>query len=133
MRELTSTDNSDETDTRFQPPLDTNNQKIQPIVEGYRVANTEPISPAISVSINKDISHERHKRDAPSGNTTTPTVSLQSTISVNTEPIAPTLSNNVTDDDSILSDADANSWALNLLLGSPVDGSGNEFESKLLF
>jgi hypothetical protein len=133
MRELRSTDNEYDAGTPLQPLLDKNNQKAQPIAEGYRLASTESISPAISVSINKDMSNERRKRDAPLDNTTISAISLQSAISVNTEPISTTLSNNVSDDEPILSDADANSWALSLSLASSIDGSGNEFESKLLF
>jgi len=52
---------------------------------------------------------------------------------MNTEQVSARLSNNVTDDDSIMSDADANSWALSLSLSSNFDGSGSEYESKLLF
>src|SRR5262249_13995655 len=116
-----STDNNDDTDTRFQPPLDTNNQNIHPIAEGYRIASTEILSPAISVSINKEPSHERHKRDGLSDNSSTPAVALQST----------TLSNNDTDDDSIISDEVANAWARSLSLSPTFDGSGTEYESKL--
>lgn len=129
IRELTETDSNDDTDTRFQPPHDTNNQKIQPIGEGYRIANTELISPAISVSINKDASHERHKRDISSNDSSTTVGSLPSSTSITTEQASDRLSNNITDDEPIISESDANSWALSLSLAAAADGSG---ESKLL-
>jgi Tfp pilus assembly protein PilX len=86
------------------------------------------------VSINKDPSHERHKRDANSDNSSTPAVSLQPATSINIEPTSARLSNNDTDDDSTISDAIANAWARSLSLSSSFDGdgSGNEYESKLL-
>ena len=131
MRELTSTNKKGDTDKRFQPPLDTSNQKIQPpIAEGYRLASTELISPAISLSLNKDIPNDRRKRDIPLDNTTISTVTLSSTTSINTQPISTTSASNLTDEDLILNAADSNSWALSLSLA--LDGSGSEIESKLV-
>jgi hypothetical protein len=127
IRELRSVDNIDDTDTRFQPPLDTNNQIVQPLGEGYRLARSEILAPALSVSINKETPHERLKRDVPSDNSSTSAVSLQTVTAMNTGQ----LSSNDTNEDAIISNADANSWALSLSLSSSFDGSGSE-ESKLL-
>ena len=133
IRELTALDDDDDTNMRFRPPRDTNKQKSQPLAEGYRLASTEIIAPAISVSINKEASHERHKRDAPLDNSSMSAVTIQSTVSVSNESISSILSNNGTDDDFILSDADADSWARSLSLATGFDGSGNEYDSKFFF
>jgi hypothetical protein len=62
-------------------------------------------------------------------NSSISTVLLQPVTLVNNAQISISDSN----DDSIISDADANAWALSLSLVSAVDGSGSEYESKLLF
>lgn len=117
-------DNYD-TGTRFKPPPDTNNKAVRIIGEGYRLTDTDISKPFISVSNNKEVLHERLRRDVALGNSSTFDTSSTSTASVK-------LSNNVADDEQILSDADANSWANNLSLMSAADGSGETFESKLL-
>jgi hypothetical protein len=63
IRELESTDDSDDTDTRFQPPRDPYNEE-PPSAEGYRFENSRHIIPAISVSVAKEALLERHKRQA---------------------------------------------------------------------
>lgn len=119
IRELTSNDNTDDTDTRFQPPLDAKNQNIQPIEEGYRLAGTEILASRLPISTKKEKPHELRKRDILSDNSSMSTVLLQS--------------KEENDDGSLLSDANINAWALSLSLVSPgFDGSGSEFESKLL-
>ncbi|CAF3697466.1 unnamed protein product [Rotaria sordida] len=126
IRELTSNDNNDYTDTRFQPPLDTNNKKAQPIAEGLLVASADIIAPSISISLSKETSHERHKREGVVENSSIPTVSLPS---INTEQILPGLSNNAADNEPIMNDADSNLWARVLSLSTVLDGSGNEPET----
>ncbi|CAF0869133.1 unnamed protein product [Adineta ricciae] len=119
IRELTSNDNTDDTDTRFQPPLYAKNQNIQPIEEGYRLAGTEVLAHRLPISTKKDKSHELRKRDVLSNNS-----------SMSTGPLQSKLSNEENDDGSLLSDANVNAWALSLSLVSPAfDGSGSEFET----
>lgn len=133
IRELTSNDDDDDTDTRFQPPLEGNNKKIQPIAaEGYQLASSELISPVISVPLNKESPHERLRRDASSDNSSTPANSLQTVVSVNPETVSTMLSNNTSDNDFIISDADADVWARSLLLSTSMDGSGSDTDSKFL-
>ncbi|CAF3482207.1 unnamed protein product [Rotaria socialis] len=130
ISELTSNENNDDTDTRFQPPLDTDKKKMQPMDEGYRLASTELSAPSIALPINKDVSPERNKRDVVlSENSTTSTVSMQPVIQVSTELLPSRSPNNTSNDGSIISDADANSWADILSLSSVVDGSGIEPET----
>ncbi|CAF5166456.1 unnamed protein product, partial [Rotaria magnacalcarata] len=129
IHELTSNENNDDTDTRFQPPLDTDKKKTQPMDEGYRLASTELSAPPIALPISKDVSPERNKRDAlPSENSTTSTISMQPVIQVSTEPLPSRSSTNTSTDESIISDADANSWADILSLSPVLDGSGIEPE-----
>lgn len=128
IRELTSNDNNDDTDTRFQPPLDTDNKNIETVGEGYRIASTELLAPSISLSIGKETSYERHKRDTPLDNSSISTVLLEPVAAI----INGQISNNEPDDDSIINAVDANLWARSLSLVTGMDGSGSE-ESKLLF
>ncbi|CAF1679773.1 unnamed protein product [Rotaria magnacalcarata] len=130
IHELTSNENNDDTDTRFQPPLDTDKKKTQPTDEGYRLASTELSAPPIALPISKDVSPERNKRDVlPSENSTTSTISMQPVIQVSTEPLPSRSSTNTSTDGSIISDADANSWADILSLSPVLDGSGIEPET----
>ena len=57
IRELVHTDDNDVADTRFQPPLE-NDQ------EGYRLENSPNIPPSISLTVSKEKVLARHKRDA---------------------------------------------------------------------
>jgi len=82
--------------------------------------------------MSKQISNERHKRNAPLDNSSVSTVLLQPVTLINNAQISDRPSISDSNDDSIISDADANSWALSLSLVSAVDGSGSESESKLL-
>jgi hypothetical protein len=130
IRELAPTDDNDDTDTRFQPPLDADQQDMQALAEGYRLAGSEILAPSLSVSVNKEISRERPKRDVLLDNSSISASTLQPIISNNNAQTSAQLSNNNTDDGTILSDEDANSWARSLLLSAGYDGSG---ESKLIF
>lgn len=89
------------------------------------MANTELLVSPLSLANNKDVSHERHKRDTASDNSST---LLPSNASVHTGPLSSLLSNNVTEEEPMLSDADADTWARSLSLSNAMDGSG--FESK---
>ena len=129
IRELAPSDNNDNTDTRFQLPLDTDEENIPAVAEGYRLAASEIIAPAISISVNKEIPRERRKRDAPLDNSSISPSAFQS---INNNQVSATLSNNDTDDDTIISDADEKAWALSLSLSAGFDGSGSE-ERKLFF
>ena len=62
IRELPSIDDNDDTDKRFQPPLDIYNQE-QPLNEGYRLANLPNIIPSASISAPNEVLLIRHKRD----------------------------------------------------------------------
>ena len=131
IRELTSADGADDADTRFQPPLDTDNPKVQPLIEGYRVANAEITSPAKSVSSKKETFHERQKRDTGPENSSTPAASANASASGHVEPTSSRLLNNTTENEAVISDDDASSWALSLSLAASIDGSGSEYESEL--
>ena len=126
IRELTPVDDNGDTDTRFQPPLDPNNENEQAIAEGYRLARTELIYPALLVPIRKETSHDRHKRDSILDN------SSQSILSSHTRQISGGLSNDDDDDGSMIVNAAANLVALSLPSMTTIDGSGSEFDSKLL-
>lgn len=132
IQELTSIDQSDETDTRFQPPLDEQSnvnhpygQKILPAAEGYRLANTDILPSSRSLSKKTDLSHERHKRDPTTDNTSVQIPNVHS------GQVSMRLSNNVTEDETMISDTDADAWARSLLLSVNVDGSGTD--SKFFF
>ncbi len=112
--------------------MDTNEENIPAVAEGYRLAASEMIAPAISISINKEIPRERRKRDAPLDNSSISPSAFQPIISRNNDQSSATLSNNDTDDDTIISDADEQAWALSLSLSPGFDGSGSE-ERKLFF
>ncbi len=62
IRELASVDNSDDTDTRFQPPLDISKQD-QTVVEGYRLESPQNILLPQFISFAKEPLLHRHKRD----------------------------------------------------------------------
>jgi len=137
---LSATDNNDDTDTRFQPPLDATKNKIQPIAEGYRLASTELVAPSLSVSLKQEPKKDRLKRDASSINssttattTTTTTTITTTTSSVNIEQLTAAVSTNRSDldDDLILNDANANAWAIGLL-SVTADGSGESTYSSFL-
>ncbi|CAF3014534.1 unnamed protein product [Rotaria sp. Silwood2] len=62
IRELTSVDDSDDTDACVQPPFDTYNQD-KPLLENYRLVNFQSIRSSSSVSAGKEDALESHKRD----------------------------------------------------------------------
>lgn len=133
IRELTSLDQSDESDTRFQPPLVEQShvnhpygQKILPVVEGYRLANNDFLPSSRSSSKTNDPAHERNKRDSASDNS-----SVQIS-NVHTGQVSIRLSNNVTEDESMISDTDADAWARSLSLSAGVDGSGTDSKFQVL-
>lgn len=66
-------------------------------------------------------------------NSSTPTTaSTPPTTSTASEQLSTTLSNITNDDDSILSDVDANAWAASLLLAPGFDGSGVTTDEGML-
>jgi hypothetical protein len=73
IRELVPTDDSNDADTRFQPPLDSSNQE-HAASEGYRLENYPNIAPSISLAVSQEKILARHKRQgAASGLATLPT------------------------------------------------------------
>ncbi|CAF4469700.1 unnamed protein product, partial [Rotaria sp. Silwood2] len=62
IRELTSVDDSDDTDACVQPPFDTYNQD-KPLLENYRLVNFQNIRSSSSVSAGKEDALESHKLD----------------------------------------------------------------------
>ncbi|CAF4669552.1 unnamed protein product, partial [Rotaria sp. Silwood2] len=62
IRELTSIDDSDDTDARVPLPFDTYNQD-KPLLENYRLVNFQDIRSSSSVSAGKEDALESHKRD----------------------------------------------------------------------
>ncbi|CAF1161432.1 unnamed protein product [Adineta steineri] len=78
IRELTSNDISDDTDKRFQPPLDIDNENIQPVDEGYRLASTDNIVPARSVKLVKQIIEFWNNNSQSISNNISPTIKLPS-------------------------------------------------------
>jgi hypothetical protein len=61
IRELASIDDSDDTDTRFQPPLDISKQE-QTVVEGYRLETSQNILSPRYISDVREPLLIRHKR-----------------------------------------------------------------------
>ncbi len=63
IRELVPTDDSNDADTRFQPPLDSSNQE-HAASEGYRLENYPNVAPSISLAVSQEKIPARHKRQA---------------------------------------------------------------------